>query len=70
MIKFENVTKTYDGGFQAVKTVDFEIHEAAQSPLTAKTSSHTTQPNFAGISAMSFSKSGSFLIIQLRKTLQ
>lgn len=27
MIKFENVTKTYDGGFQAVKTVDFEIHE-------------------------------------------
>ncbi|QUW21011.1 betaine/proline/choline family ABC transporter ATP-binding protein [Sporosarcina sp. Marseille-Q4063] len=27
MIKFENVTKTYDGGFQAVKSVEFEIHE-------------------------------------------
>lgn len=27
MIKFENVTKTYDGGFQAVKSVNFEINE-------------------------------------------
>ncbi len=27
MIKFENVTKTYDGGFQAVKSVNFEIEE-------------------------------------------
>ncbi|AOV08126.1 betaine/proline/choline family ABC transporter ATP-binding protein [Sporosarcina ureilytica] len=27
MIKFENVTKTYEGGFQAVKSVNFEIKE-------------------------------------------
>ncbi|WP_210470619.1 betaine/proline/choline family ABC transporter ATP-binding protein [Sporosarcina sp. 6E9] len=27
MIKFENVTKTYDGGFQAVKSVEFEIQD-------------------------------------------
>ena len=27
MLKFENVTKVYDGGFQAVKSVNFEIAE-------------------------------------------
>ena len=27
MLKFENVSKVYEGGFQAVKSVDFEIHE-------------------------------------------
>ena len=27
MIKFENVTKTYDGGFQAVKSVNFEVQK-------------------------------------------
>ena len=27
MLKFENVSKVYDGGFQAVKSVNFEIHE-------------------------------------------
>ena len=27
MLKFENVTKVYDGGFQAVKSVNFEIKE-------------------------------------------
>lgn len=27
MIKFENVTKMYDGGFKAVNSVDFEINE-------------------------------------------
>ena len=27
MIKFENVTKMYDGGFQAVKSVNFEIQK-------------------------------------------
>ena len=27
MIKFENVTKVYDGGFKAVKEVNFEVKE-------------------------------------------
>ena len=27
MLKFENVTKCIDGGFQAVKSVSFEIQE-------------------------------------------
>ena len=27
MIKFENVTKMYDGGFQAVKSLNFEIQK-------------------------------------------
>ena len=27
MLKFENVSKVYDGGFQAVKSVNFEIQK-------------------------------------------
>ena len=28
MLKFENVSKVYDGGFQAVKSVSFEFQKA------------------------------------------